>query len=83
MTRLGRIGLAALVVVCATAAEPAAQKPREALKPFNDLIGSWRGTATPANLVMTAAVPLADARRIWVTDGQNRVVLDEKLPAAA
>lgn len=45
--------------------------------------GTFRGTATPANLVMTAAVPLADARRIWVTDGQDRVVLDEKLPAAA
>ncbi|HEY5171435.1 MAG TPA: zf-HC2 domain-containing protein [Acidimicrobiia bacterium] len=45
--------------------------------------GTFRGTAAPANLVMTAAVPLADARRIWVTDGHNQVVLDERLPAAA
>jgi anti-sigma-K factor RskA len=45
--------------------------------------GTFRGTAAPANLVMTAAIPLADARRIWVTDGKDQVVLDERLPAAA
>lgn len=26
---------------------PAAKKPREALQPFNDLVGTWNGTATP------------------------------------
>ncbi len=32
----------------ASAEAPAPKKPaREALKPFNDLIGSWRGTGTP------------------------------------
>ena len=30
---------------------------------------------------MTAAIPLADARRIWVTDEHDQVVLDEQLPA--
>jgi hypothetical protein len=30
---------------------------------------------------MTAAIPLADARRIWVTDDHDKVVLDERLLA--
>ena len=29
------------------AAEPAKRGPREALQPFNDLIGAWRGTGEP------------------------------------
>jgi Anti-sigma-K factor rskA/Putative zinc-finger len=45
--------------------------------------GTFRGTAAPANLVMTAALPLNEARRIWVTDEHNQVVLDQRLPAAA
>ena len=32
---------------------------------------------------MTAALPLSDARRIWVTDEHDKVVLDEQLPAPA
>ena len=45
--------------------------------------GTFEGTEAPTNLVMTAAVPLADARRIWVTDAHDRVVLDQRLPAPA
>ena len=45
--------------------------------------GTFRGTASSANLVMTAAIPLADTRRIWVTDEHDKVVLDERLPAAS
>ena len=29
---------------------------------------------------MTAALPLRDARRIWVTDDHDQVVLDQRLP---
>jgi len=47
-----RIGLAALIATLAIsrapAADPAAKRPaREALKPFNELIGTWRSTGTP------------------------------------
>src|SRR5207249_4659336 len=46
MIRLAWVGLAALVATYATAGKPAV-KPREALQPFNDLIGSWKGTGVP------------------------------------
>jgi hypothetical protein len=42
--------------------------------------GTFQGTDRPSNLVMTAAIPLSEARRIWVTDAHNRVVLDQRLP---
>lgn len=45
--------------------------------------GTFQGTTAQANLVMTAAVPLSDTRRIWVTDDHDKVVLDERLPAPA
>ena len=46
--------------------------------------GTFQGTGvTPTNLVMTAAIRLSDARRIWVTDGHDRVVLDQRLAAPA
>jgi hypothetical protein len=45
--------------------------------------GTFQGTTKPSNLVMTAAIPLSEARRIWVTDAHDRVVLDERLPAPA
>ena len=45
--------------------------------------GTFRGTTKTSNLVMTAAIPLSEARRIWVTDAKDRVVLDERLPAGA
>ena len=47
MSRMGRIGLAVFILVGVTAAEPVTQNPREALKPFNHLIGSWKGTGIP------------------------------------
>jgi hypothetical protein len=46
--------------------------------------GTFQGTgAASTDLVMTAALPLADARRIWVTDDRDKVVLDQRLPAPA
>jgi hypothetical protein len=43
------LGLASLVSHGGTVAQGPAQKSaKEALQPFNDLIGSWRGTATPS-----------------------------------
>jgi hypothetical protein len=47
-TRIGLAALLGLVAVSVAAADaPAKRSPREALKPFNDLIGTWRGTGTP------------------------------------
>lgn len=45
--------------------------------------GTFQGTDGPSDLVMTAALPLDEARRIWVTDKNDKVVLDERLPARA
>jgi hypothetical protein len=45
--------------------------------------GTFQGTENARDLLMTAAVPLRDARRIWVTDQHDHVVLDEPLPAPA
>ena len=45
--------------------------------------GTFRGTPDATDLVMTAALPLQDARRIWVTDAENRVVLDQRVPATS
>jgi len=45
--------------------------------------GTFRGTTQRSDLVMTAAIPMNKARRIWVTDDRNRVVLDEQIPASA
>src|SRR5438552_15879426 len=47
-TRGGWVVLAAFLAIPAIAADPPAKLPaRQALKPFNDLIGSWRCTGTP------------------------------------
>jgi hypothetical protein len=47
--RVAAILLAVLALAPVLAAEPANPRtPREALQAFNDLIGSWRGTGTPA-----------------------------------
>jgi hypothetical protein len=46
--------------------------------------GTFRGTGSATTqLVMTAALPLQDARRLWVTDEHDKVVLDQDLPAPA
>ncbi len=42
--------------------------------------GTFRGTDQPMNTRFTAAMPLSEARRIWVTDEKNRVVLDAPVP---
>jgi YHS domain-containing protein len=46
MTRIG-VALAVLVAAAGVAAAGEKRGPREALQPFNDLIGSWRATGTP------------------------------------
>ena len=48
-TRIGLVALFAVVAVSPIGAAdaPAKRPAREALKPFNDLIGTWRGTGTP------------------------------------
>ena len=47
-SRFGWASAVILVGLPASAADaPAARSPREALKPFNVLIGSWRATGTP------------------------------------
>jgi len=51
--RLSRLSLAAFAVALLlqtsfVAGGPGTRTPKEALQAFNDLIGSWRGTATPA-----------------------------------
>ena len=45
--------------------------------------GTFRGAGTRTDLVLTAAIPLGDARRIWVTDENDKVVLDQLLPPPA
>jgi hypothetical protein len=41
--------------------------------------GTFQGSSGPVNVTMTAALPLQEARRVWVTDAQNNVVLDTHL----
>jgi hypothetical protein len=45
--------------------------------------GTFQGTANPSDLRLTAALPLREARRIWVTDDHDKVVLDDRLPVRA
>ena len=42
------LGAACLLPTASAACDQAQRLPKEALQAFNDLIGSWRGTATPA-----------------------------------
>jgi hypothetical protein len=42
--------------------------------------GTFRGSGRPLEMRLTAALPLSNARRIWVTDGEDRVVLDARVP---
>ncbi len=41
--------------------------------------GTFQGSSQPVNVTMTAALPLQEARRVWVTDARNNVVLDTHL----
>jgi hypothetical protein len=45
--------------------------------------GTFTGSRTPSELRMTAALPLEKARRIWVTDEDDEIVLDARIPAPA
>ncbi len=44
--------------------------------------GTFRGTPTPVDLTLTAAIKLGDTRRIWVTDKRDNVVLDTRVAGA-
>ena len=44
--------------------------------------GTFQGGNGPVNVTMTAALPLQEARRVWVTDAQNNVVLDTHLQSS-
>jgi hypothetical protein len=44
--------------------------------------GTVRGTNGPIDVTMSAALPLHEARRIWVTDEHEHVVLDDHLAAS-
>ncbi len=41
--------------------------------------GTFKGTGTGSDLVMTAGLPLRDVKRIWVTDESDHVVMDARL----
>jgi hypothetical protein len=41
--------------------------------------GTFRGTARPVDVTLTAAIPLRDTVRLWVTDEDDRIVLDQVL----
>jgi hypothetical protein len=43
--------------------------------------GTFGGRRQSTDLQLTAALPLAKARRIWVTDDKDRVVLDARIPS--
>jgi hypothetical protein len=41
--------------------------------------GTFQGSRNSIDVTMTAAIPLDEARRIWVTDAHNEVVLDTQV----
>jgi hypothetical protein len=45
--------------------------------------GTFTGSLVPTDIHSMAAVPLDEARRIWVTDEDQKVVLDAPIPAPA
>jgi hypothetical protein len=44
--------------------------------------GTFRGSDRPLDMRLTAALPLSKARRIWVTDEADQVVLDARVPVS-
>jgi hypothetical protein len=42
--------------------------------------GTFQGSDQPLEMRLTAALPVSEARRIWVTDDDDEVVLDAKVP---
>jgi Putative zinc-finger len=45
--------------------------------------GSFSGSSHSTEVQLMAAVPLSEARRIWVTDDHEAVVLDARLPTSS
>jgi hypothetical protein len=45
--------------------------------------GTFQGSYSRESLHLHAALPLSEARRIWVTDKNDQIVLDARLPADA
>jgi hypothetical protein len=45
--------------------------------------GTFTGSNRPSDIKLTAALPVDEARRIWVTDENDKVVLDARIPAPA
>jgi hypothetical protein len=45
--------------------------------------GTFTGSREPSEISMSAALPLEKARRIWVTDEDDEIVLDARIPAGA
>lgn len=43
--------------------------------------GTFSGSKRQTDLHLMSAVPLAEAKRIWVTDGLNHVVLNARVPS--
>jgi hypothetical protein len=41
--------------------------------------GTFRGTGDDVDVTLTAALPLDAARRIWVTDADDEIVLDAQI----
>jgi len=44
--------------------------------------GTFQGSERQTEFRLTAAMPLTEARRIWVTDDRDRVVLDSHIPVS-
>jgi hypothetical protein len=44
--------------------------------------GTFRGTGADVHVTLTAALPLDQAERIWVTDGSDKIVLDANIQQA-
>ncbi|MDQ1510230.1 MAG: hypothetical protein QOG50_2074 [Actinomycetota bacterium] len=44
--------------------------------------GTFQGSDHPLDMRLTAALRLSEARRIWVTDATDKVVLDARLPVS-
>jgi hypothetical protein len=42
--------------------------------------GTFRGSDHPLEMRLTAALPPSEARRIWVTDDDDEIVLDAPVP---
>ncbi len=60
MSKLRLCAILLTVTTFAVAADPAPRPPREALQPFNTLVGSWKSTVYPA-----AKTKAESAKAFW------------------